>query len=82
MKTDLIFMKRCYDMKPYFLYEIERQLNDLWNDRTFTWIIEALQCVDMSNWNIENYLLMKYWESFITEIYMSKNDYKKEKETY
>ena len=81
MKNDLIFMKRVYDMKPYFLYELERIIEDVQLSRTFTWIIDAIQCIDMSNWNVENYLFMKYWEAFISEILMSKNDYKKEKET-
>lgn len=72
-------MKRSYDMKPYFLAEIEKQIRDMNSSRTFTWIIEAIQCVDFNNYNIEHYLFMKYWESFIQEILMSKNDYKKTK---
>lgn len=75
-------MKRAYDMKPYFIFEIEKQIEEWWFTWTIPWIIEAIQCIDMNNWNIENYLFMKYWEAFILEILMSKNDYKKEKSTY
>lgn len=81
MKNDLIYLKWSYDMKQYFLKEIERVIKDINWAWSFTWIVDAIQCIDMSNWNIENYLFMKYWEVFISEILMSRNDYKKEKET-
>ncbi len=81
MKNDLIFMKRCYDMKPFFLYEIEKQIEEWDFTWTLPWIIDALQCIDMNNRTIETYLFMKYWEAFLSEILMSKNDYKKEKKT-
>lgn len=77
--NDLIFMKWSYDMKPYFLKKVEWVIWEINWSRTFTGIVDALQCIDMNNRTIETYLFMKYWEAFISEILMSKNDYKKEK---
>lgn len=68
MEKDLIFIERAYDMKDSFIKAIKRVLEDIDGNFTYTWIIKALQCMDMNNWTIENYLFMKYWEEFISKL--------------
>ena len=68
MDNDLIYMKWSYNMKQFFLKELDKQIKDINSSWTFTGIIDALQCIDMNNRNIENYLFNKYGEKFITEL--------------
>lgn len=74
MKTDLIFMKRAYNLYNGFIAELQRQCEE--NDIVWdiSWIIEAIQYIDWNNYNIEHYLFMKYWEAFISEILQISND--------
>lgn len=68
MKEDLIFIQRAYDMYEPFvdkLHEIVTMCDMEWNIR---WVLYAINCVDRTDWNIEYYLFMNYWEQFISEI--------------
>ena len=68
MKSDLIFMKWVYDMYEPFIDKLKEILDCCNMEWDMCGVIYAIDCIDWNDWNIENYLFMKYGEAFISEI--------------
>ena len=60
MKNDLIFIKRAYDLYKPFVYKLKEILDGCGMEWNISNIIFAIQCIDRTDFNIENYLFMKY----------------------